>query len=97
MSSSKLKARPVESTLEKDDRDLVIFYKDEYYHLPFSHWSAQRKLGRGEQTVLVPLVETGALVAHIDEDSPKFGTWTNLVNLQAILRTCTTYKDDDDA
>src|SRR3954470_4700988 len=98
MSSSNLPPRPEDPQVDdKDDRDLVIFYKDKYYHLPFSQWTTvARELGQGEQTVLVPLVETGALGAHVDEDSPKFGTWTNLVNLEAILRTCTRYKDDDD-
>lgn len=97
MSSSNLPARPNNPQTEKDDRDLVIFYEGEYYFLPFSEWSETRTLGKGEQSVLVPLVETGTLVAHVDENSPKFGTWTNLVNLQAILRTCTKYKDVDDA
>ena len=72
---------------DKDDRDIVIFYEGEYYHLPFEEWNAARKLGQGERSVLVPLIESGVIIAHVDEESPRFGTWTNLVNLQAILKT----------
>jgi hypothetical protein len=71
----------------KDDRDVVIFYEGKYYHIPFEEWTLARQLGQGERTVLVPLVESGVIVAHVDEDSPKFGTWTNLLNMDAMVKT----------
>ena len=82
---------PLDDT--KDDKDVVIFYENEYYYLPVAEWQKARKLGQGERSVLVPLVESGTIVAHVDEKSPKFGTWTTLLNLSAILRM---HRDDVD-
>jgi len=71
---------------KKDDLDVVIFYQGEYYYLAKDEWLGARKLAEGERSVLVPLVENGTVVAHVDEDSPRFGSWSNLLNLDSLMR-----------
>jgi hypothetical protein len=78
---------------EKDDLDVVIFFEGDYYYLKKDDWQAARKLGQGEASVLGPLVSHGAVVAHVDADHPKYGTWTNLLNLSAIQAACKVRKN----
>jgi hypothetical protein len=71
---------------KKSELDIVVFYKGAYYYLGEEKWKkAARELSEGERTVLVPMIEHGTVVAHVDEESPKFGSWTNLVNLDGLL------------
>jgi hypothetical protein len=71
---------------DKDERDIVVFFNNEYYFLPFEEWSKARTLSKGERSILVPLINNGTLLADVNHPEPKFGTWTNLLNLTALLR-----------
>jgi hypothetical protein len=75
--------------MAKDELDLVIYYKGDYYYVTKDEWQAARKLGQGEASVLGPLVSHGAIVAHNDLETPKYGNWiVTLVNMSALMGAC---------